>query len=92
MLTAEISTCAVSQFAGSEQALYFDHGLFAVEPLWLDCVQPGAFARQQAEHDPHALPSSSFHLAVVLPQPGPHGLAYMPRRVVPYQQLRYLLF
>jgi hypothetical protein len=58
---------------------------FAVYPLWLDRVQPGALARQAARDEAHALPRA-LHLPIMRTDPAPYVLARVPGGVIPDQK------
>ncbi len=74
---------------GGERAVGRDGAALAVDPLWLDRVEPRAFNRQAAGDDPHAY-SGGLDLAVVDAEPGPDFLADVPGGVIPDQQQRRL--
>jgi hypothetical protein len=85
MRAAEISTGAISQLSGREQAVGLDDGALAVDPLRLDGIEPGAFDRQVAGQDTHAM-ALLLDLLVVSVDPSPHMLADVPGGVVPDQR------
>src|SRR5215208_6603167 len=60
---------AVDELVGGEQAGGFDDAAFAVRPLGLDGVQPGALDRQVAIDDADATPAP-FDAAIVGADPG----------------------
>src|SRR4030065_2605988 len=82
MSALEGSTNAVSQLLDRQGAIRFSDPAFAVHPLRLNRVEPGAFDRQEADQNADALPAA-FRLAVMLADPGPDGLADVPGSVVP---------
>src|ERR687884_1993462 len=83
--TAVIGIDPLPDLLCTEQSIGFDDRPFPVYPLGLNRIQPGAFTRQATRQDAYPMPSL-LHLAVVLPQPGTHLVADVPRRVVPDQQ------
>ncbi len=87
--TPIIRTDPVAHFPGTEQARWLHDRPLAMPPVRLDQVQPRALARQGTGNDAHlCLPL--LDLAVVLTNPCPHYLTFMPRRPVPHQQPRRL--
>src|SRR4030067_1871032 len=84
MSAIEGSTNAVSQLLDRQGAIRFSNPAFAMHPLRLNRVEPGAFDRQGADQNAAALPAA-FSLAVMLADPGPDGLADVPGSVVPNQ-------
>src|SRR4030066_2011223 len=84
MSAIEGSTNAVSQLLDRQGAIRFSNPAFAVHPLRLNRVEPGAFDRQEADQNADALPAA-FSVAVMLADPGPDGLADVPGSVVPNQ-------
>ena len=85
MSTSIIGTDTVHDLLRTEQPVRFHDGPFAMHPFGLDGVQPGAFTRQAARQDADPLPGL-LDVVIVLPQPGTHLVADVPRRVVPDQQ------
>ena len=85
--TAIIGIDALHDLLRTEQPVRFDDRPFPMHPLGLNGIQPGAFTRQPARHDAHAL-SCLLHLVIVLAQPRPDLVADVPRRIVPDQQHR----
>src|SRR6516165_7476958 len=60
------------EFLGCQSSCRFNHGAFAMNPLWLDAVQPWALDRQPAGNNPHACFLRTCLLSyclVMLPQP-----------------------
>src|SRR5258706_7323128 len=84
MWAAEIGTRALRYLAAREQAVRLDNGTFAVDPLGLDRIEPGAFDRQVARQDPYAV-ALLLDLLVVGMDPAAHVLADVPGSVVPDQ-------
>ncbi len=67
------------------QAGGFDHRAFPMDPLRFEGVEPRAFAGQGTPHNPEAV-ALPFALLVMLSEPLPHGLAAVPRRIIPHHQ------
>src|SRR5215510_2992510 len=82
--TAIIGIDALYHLLRTEQPVWFDNRPFPMHPLGLNGIEPRAFTRQTARQDAHA-PSGLLDVVIVLPQPGTHLVADMPRRVVPDQ-------
>ena len=80
-----MSTNALSQLLGREQAIRFNHRLLRVDPLRLNGGEPGALGGQEARQDADAFPSL-LDLPVVLPNPVPNHFAAMPRSIIPDQE------
>src|SRR5215210_5839137 len=76
---------AISELADRQEAIGFADAPFAVDPLGLDGVEPGALAGQVAGDDAHA-PASLLDLAVVVADPVADLMADVPGGVVPDQQ------
>lgn len=74
-----------SQLFGRKQAVRFNHGSFAMYPLRLNGIEPGALCRQAEGQDAHAF-ARLLDLLVVLSDPGAHDFADMPGCVIPDQQ------
>jgi hypothetical protein len=87
MRTAEVSIHALHQFGRRQQAGGFDHGPFAMDPMRLQGVAPRAFDGQGTIDNPDALAFACDALVVVA-EPLPHGLAAVPRRIIPHQHQR----
>src|SRR5262245_2730767 len=60
----------------AQHPLRFDDGPFAMQPLRLNRVQPGALARQLTDHDTH--PAFTLGPAVVFLDPAPYPCADVP--------------
>jgi hypothetical protein len=88
--TTEVSIHPLYQFCRRQQTGGFDHRSFPMDPMRFQGVEPGAFAGQRTTHNPDAL-VFPFDLPVMLAEPLPHGLAVVPRRVIPHQQQRGLV-
>lgn len=84
--TAEAGTDPLGQLVASQQTRGLDDGALGVHPLGLDRIEPRTLAGQVAHHAKraHAL-TLPFYLTALLANPGRHGLAAMPRRIVPDQ-------
>ena len=87
--TTEVSIHPLYQFCRRQQTGGFDHCPFSMDPMRFQGVEPGAFAGQRTTYNPDAL-AFPFDLPVMLAEPLPHGLAAVPRRVIPHQQQRGL--
>jgi hypothetical protein len=72
----------ICQLVGAQQTVRLYHPAFAVDPLGLYRVEPGALLGEQAGDDPHPLPAL-FNLPVMFAGPTPALPAYVPARVVP---------
>src|SRR5262250_2835371 len=83
--TSIIGIDALHHLLRTEQAVWFDNCPFPMHPLKLNGIEPRAFTRQTARQDAYA-PPGLLDVMIVMPQPGPHLAADMPRRVVPDQQ------
>ena len=84
MGTGEIGTDPIGQLVGREQARGFDNGALAVDPFRFDGIEPGTLDRQLIHQQPDSRTCPLDGL-IVLANPGAHGLADVPRRVVPDQ-------
>jgi hypothetical protein len=85
--TSIVGIDTIHDFLRTEQPVWFDNRPFPMHPFGLNGIQPGAFTRQSAGQDAYPLPGL-LDVVIVLPQPGPHLVAEVPRRVVPDQQHR----
>jgi hypothetical protein len=84
--TAEAGTDPLGQLVASQQTRGLDDGALGVHPLGLDRIEPRTLAGQVAHHAKRAhAPTLPFYLTALLANPGRHGLAAMPRRIVPDQ-------
>src|SRR5260221_11674539 len=63
----------------------FDDMTFAVNPLWLDRIQPGTFGGQKEGQDVNAL-ARLLDLRVLFSDPGAYHVRAMPGGVLPNQQ------
>src|ERR1700736_1730637 len=82
---AKMSTNTFSQLLSREQSIRFDNMLLRMHPFRLNGIEPGTFGGQQEGQDAHAFPRALDQL-VLLPDPGTHYQAFMPRGIVPDQQ------
>jgi hypothetical protein len=87
--TAEVSIDSLHQFSGRQQPGRFDHGPFPIAPMRFQGIGPGAFDGQETRLKPQTLAVPCDAL-VVLAEPMPHGVAAVPRSIIPYQQQRRL--
>src|SRR5215510_832643 len=83
--TSIIGIDALYHLLRTEQPVCCDHRPFPMHPLGLNGIEPRAFTRQTARQEAHA-PPGLLDVVIVLPQPGTHLVADVPRRVVPDQQ------
>src|SRR6266487_3783195 len=83
--TPKVGTNALSQLLGRQQMVGFDDSTLAVDPLWLDGIEPGAFRRQKERQNAYPF-SRLSDLLVVLTNPGAYLLTHMPGGVIPDQQ------
>src|SRR5215211_3986683 len=82
MSTAEDPANPVGKLVSTEQLLGLNYLTFAMNPLWLYCVEPWALGGQQTRHYPDPI-SAGFDLAVVGGDPASHLMAFMPACIVP---------
>ena len=85
--TSEVSIHSLHQFSGCQQTGGVDHGSFPMDPMRLQGVEPRTFDRQETRQKADAL-AVPFDAPVVLADPVPHGVAAVPRGVIPHQQQR----
>lgn len=86
--TAKVIAHALLEFLSRKPPRRLDNGSFAMDPLWLNPVQPRAFGGKPAWDDTHAcFPRLRLveHCLIVLTQPGSDLLTYMPGGVIPNQ-------
>lgn len=82
---SKIRTDPLSQFAGRQQASWFNHSALAMDPLGLDGVQPGTLLGQQEGKNAYAC-TRLLDLLVVLSDPCAHHLAHVPGGMIPDQE------
>jgi len=75
----------LSQLASRKQAIVFDDIALAMDPLWLDGVEPGTLGGQKEGQDAHAF-ARLLDQAVVFTNPGANHLAVMPGGIIPDQK------
>lgn len=75
------------EFGGTQQAVRFRYRTLPMDPFRFNRVEPRTFAGQVADDDTHAHRTALDPL-IVLAYPVPHGLAAVPRSVIPDQQQR----
>ena len=85
MLTAIVGIDPRFEFSGTQQSVWFRYGPLAMDPFRFNRVEPRTFAGQVADDDAHPR-GPPLDLLIVLTYPVPHGLAAVPRGVVPEQQ------
>lgn len=94
-ITIKVDADTALKLMSSESAGGFYDRAFAMYPLRLYRVKPGAFARQPAGnylHPNFALSPQGQCSPVVLPYPFPHHSAHMPGSIVPYHHQHALTF
>ena len=70
-----MGTNALRQLLSRKQPVGFNNGALAMHPLGFNRVEPGTFGGQKARQDADAL-ALSFHLGVVLADPGTDEFAH----------------
>jgi hypothetical protein len=85
--TAIIGIDPCFQFVGTQQPVRFRDGPLAMDPFGFNRVEPRTFAGQVADDEAHPR-GTPLDLLIVLTDPVPHGLAAVPRGIVPDQQQR----
>ena len=85
MLTTIVGIDPRFNFSSTQQVVWFRDGPFPMDPFRFNRVEPRTFAWQGAHDDAHAL-APLLDLPIVLADPVPHGLAAVPRGVVPDQE------
>jgi hypothetical protein len=84
-LTAIVGIDPRFELSGPQQAVWFRHGSFAMDPFRFNRVEPRTCAWPRTHDDAHAL-GTLLDLLLVLTHPVPHRLAAVPGGVVPDQQ------
>lgn len=84
-VTTIVGADTLGEFVGGQQTRRLGDGSFAMHPLGLNRIEPGALARQEAGNEAHTL-AGALHLAVVCTQPLPDVLALVPGGIVPNQE------
>ncbi len=84
-LTAIVSIDPSFECGGTQQAVRFRDGALSMDPFRFNGVEPWAFARQVADHEAHPF-GAPLDLLIVLAYPVLHGLAAVPRGIVPDQE------
>ena len=72
------------QFCYTQLPIRFRNRALAMGPFGLDPIEPRALDRQGTHH--HTAAASLLDMPVVRLEPRPHGLADVPRGIVPDQQ------
>ena len=85
MLTTIIGIDPRFEFSSTQQAVWCRDGPFPMHPFRFNGVEPWACARQRTGDHAHAL-STLLDLLMVLAEPAPHGVAAVPRGVIPDQE------
>jgi len=83
--TSIIGTDALSEPLSGKQPIMFDDMTFAVNPLWLDRIQPGTFGGQKEGQDVNAF-ARLLDLRVLFSDPGAYHVRAMPGGIIPNQQ------
>src|SRR5215217_1148996 len=73
---SEVLMDPVHKLVGRQRPIRLDDGPLAVQPAWLDRVEPGALHGQAAHQDPG--PAGALHRAVMRPNPRLHRSADVP--------------
>jgi hypothetical protein len=89
MGTLIVVTDSIGKLLGCQHATRGNNGPFAMDPFWLNRIQPRAFDRQQPDDDADA-GGAPFDRQVVLAQPRPDLPADVPGCIVPDQEQRGL--
>src|SRR5215210_8282505 len=95
MIRTVVVTDALGQDLGRELGSGFHHCSFAMHPFWLNRVEPGALARQEARDQlyPHStFPAVGKHRSIVCSYPTHDLAADMPGRIVPNEHQHPLTF
>ena len=85
MRAPEVGRHSFGQLCGGQQPVGLYHRPLAMYPVRFQRVQSGTFVGQGTPHNPYSL-AIAFDLLVVLSEPVPHRLAFMPRGIIPDQQ------
>ena len=85
--TAIVSIDPCFQFVRTQQAVRFRDSPLPMDPFRFNGIEPWTFAGQLADDEAHAA-CTPFDPLIVLAYPVPHGLAAVPRGVIPDQQQR----
>ena len=72
------------QFCHTQLPIRFSNRALTVDPCGLDPIEPGALDRQRTHH--HAAAACLLDVPIVRLEPCPHGLADVPRGMIPDQQ------
>src|SRR5579884_914897 len=83
--TVIVGTNALSQLLCREQAVMFNDGALAVDPLGFNGIESGTLRGQKQGQNAHAF-ARGFHLLVMFPNPGAYDLTIVPGGIVPDQQ------
>src|SRR4051794_6871921 len=92
---AEVVTDTRGQLLSGQDAVRLNYCSFAMYPLRLDVVQPGAFGRQEAGDELNtffAFSPATKHLLVVNSYPVTHFSADVPGSVIPNEHQHSLAF
>src|SRR5262245_23470617 len=85
--TAIIGIDPCFQLVGAQQPLRIRSSTLPMVPFLFSRVDPWTFSGQGADDEAHTLRPTLDRL-IVLAYPVPHGLAAMPRGIIPDQQQR----
>src|SRR5262245_46491315 len=83
-ITAIVGTDPMLQFGHTQLPIRFRHRALTMDPFGLDPLEPGTLDRQRTHH--HAAAACLLDVPIVRLEPRPHGLADVPRGLVPDQQ------
>lgn len=86
LFTAKVVTNALAEILRSQKPSRFDNRSFAMNPLWLNPVEPRTLGRQPVRNDAHALFAGASllrHCLIVLAPPGSDLLTHVPGGVGP---------
>ena len=80
-----MSTNALGQLFGREQAISFHNRLLGMDPARLNGIEPGTLSGQEEGHNTDSF-ARLFNLLVVFANPGTYQQTSMPRGIVPDQE------
>src|SRR5690349_22400460 len=91
LLTAKGVAYTLPEFLRGQEPSRFNSRSLAMNPLWLDPIEPWTLERQPARDDAYPLfagVSALQYGLIVLTQPGSYLLAHVPGRVIPNEHQR----
>jgi len=83
--TSKVRTDPFSQLLSRQQAIVLSHMAFAMHPFGLNRIEPRTLRGQQERQYANTC-ARLLDLLIVLAKPGTHGLALMPRGIIPDQE------